>query len=217
MSEAFVASMADIIVIILATVTLFAVAATIARYYAISIIAVLIAGAIIIIDHYNNLEKLESGDQRFSTDNGSAPKAFQGSHESTIAWSRLFINSSGFAKPGEPLKVSTLGIMGTNVSDGDIKLEEAYFIGGVNGRKLKVQIGRGGVRYQIENVGSLPPGAVFFVVSDPLGPTSAGVTPGEFLETWSVLSFVAKYNGTTQQLDFDRHTVEASLPKSVHP
>jgi len=206
--------MTDWMLVIAVALTLLAVAAAIARYRLTAIIVALVGSGLIIFDRYGDFQQLWSGRQ---SDDETAPRELHRSHDGTVAWSRLFINSAGVAERGKPLNVATLGIMGTNVSDRDITLEDAYFIGGLDGKKLKVQIGRGGGRYKIRDVGPLPPGAVFFVVSDPLGPTKEGVSSSEFLETWATLSFVARYNGTTQQLDFNRRTVEASLPKPVNP
>lgn len=206
--------MTDMIFVIAVAVALIAVAASIARYYLIGMLLILIGSGLIIFDRFADFQQLWSGSQ---SDDEPVPTELHTSHESTVAWSRLFINSAGVAQPGQPLNISTLGIMGTNISDQNITLEDAYFIGGLDGTKLKVQIGRGGARYKVGDVGPLAPSDVFFVVSDPLGPTNAGISPSEFLKTWATLSFVAKYNGTTQQLDFDRHTVQASLPKAVTP
>ena len=206
--------MTDWMLVIAVALALLAVAAAIARYRLTAIIVALVGSGLIIFDRYGDFQQLWSGRQ---SDDETAPTELHRSHDGTVAWSRLFINSAGVAERGKPLNVATLGIMGTNVSDRDITLEDAYFIGGLDGKKLKVQIGRGGGRYKIRDVGSLPPGAVFFVVSDPLGPTKEGVSSSEFLENWATLSFVARYNGTTQQLDFNRRTVEASLPKPVNP
>jgi len=203
--------MTDAIFVIAVAVALIAVAASVASYYRIAMLLILIASGLIVFDRYSDFQQLWSGSR---SDDETIPARLHGSHDSTVAWSRLFIDSAGVAQPGQPLNIATLGIMGTNVSDRDITLEDAYFISGLDGTKLKVQIGRGGVRYTAAGVGPLPPGALFFVVSDPLGPTKDGVSPSEFLERWATLSFVAKYNGTTQQLDFDRHAVEAFLPKA---
>jgi hypothetical protein len=211
-----VTSMTDTIFIIAAVMALMAVAASIARYRLISIALALVGSGMIVLDRYGDFQHLWSGGQQLSSDDEAISTGLHSSHESTVAWSRLFINSAGVAQPGQPLNIATLSIMGTNVSDGDIKLGDAYFIGGVDGTKLNVQIGRGGARYKIGDLGPLPPGAVFFVVSEPIVPRDAGVSPGQFLKTWATLSFVARYNSTTQQLDFDQHAVEASLPKEVN-
>lgn len=134
-------------------------------------------------------------------------------HGSSMQWSKLYINRTAASQPGTVSNISTLGIMGTNVGDRGIKLNEVYFLCGVDERKLNTQIGRGGARYKIRDIGPLPPGALFFVVSDPLGPTDDGLSLSEFLKSCATVSFVAKYNGTTEQIDFDRQTVESALPK----
>jgi hypothetical protein len=154
---------------------------------------------VIIYDFYGGSEQLPAGGETI--------------RGSSVQWSRLYINGAAASESGAVLNVSTVGILGTNVSDAEVKLDEAYFLCGIDERRLNAQIGRGGARYKIRDVGPLPPGALFFVVSDPLGPVDAGLNPNEFLKTCATVSLVVKYNGTTQQIDFDRRMVESVLPK----
>jgi hypothetical protein len=181
----------------------FAVLTWITRYYSIVIIAALIGAGVIIYDFYGGSQQLPA--------EGEAVKT--GHYGSSVQWSRLYINSAAASQPRAVLNVSTVGIMGTNISDAQVKMDEIYFLCGIDGRRLNAQIGRGGARYKTRDVGPLPPGALFFVVSDPLGPVDAGLNPSEFLKTCATVSFVARYNGITQQIDFDRQTVESALPK----
>jgi hypothetical protein len=189
--------------LISAVVALISLAAWITRHHSVAVIAALIGAGVIIYDFYGGSQQLPTGGETVRT----------GHHENSVQWSRLYINSAAASRPGAVLNVSTVGIMGTNVSDAEVKLDEAYFLCGIDERRLNAQIGRGGARYKIRDVGPLPPGALFFVVSDPLGPVDAGLNPSEFLKTCATVSLVAKYNGTTQQIDFDRQTVESGLPK----
>jgi hypothetical protein len=175
-------------------------AARITRYHSTAIIAALIGAGVIIYEFYGDPQQLPAGGETIRTG-------------SSVQWSRLYINGAAASKPGAVLNVSTVGIMGTNVSDAEVKLDEAYFLCGIDERRLNAQIGRGGARYKTQGAGPLPPGALFFVVSDPLGPVDAGLSPSEFLNTCATVSLVVKYNGTTQQIDFDRGTVESALPK----
>jgi hypothetical protein len=186
--------------LISAVVALISLAARITRYYSTAIIVALIGAGVIIYNFYGSSQQLPAGGQIIQTG-------------SSVQWSRLYINSAGASKPGAVLNVSTLGIMGTNVSDAEVKLDEAYFLCGIDERRLNAQIGRGGARYKIRDVGPLPPSALFFVVSDPLGPVDAGLNISEFLKICATVSLVVKYNDTTQQIDFDRGTVESVLPK----
>jgi hypothetical protein len=128
-----------------------------------------------------------------------------------VTWSRLYINGAAASQTEKPSNISSISIAGTNVGAEEIKLDDAYFLSGVDGTKLNVQIGRGGRRYKIQDVSSLPPGAFFFVVSDPIGPKDQGLSPDNFLKTWSTIYFVVKYNGSTQKIEFDQETVESML------
>jgi len=201
--------MTEGILAIAGAVALVAVAASIARYHAIAVIAVLVGGGVIVLGLYHD-------DVRQSP-TGSSDTVRMGLHGSPVAWSTLYINGAAGSQPESALNVTTLSIMGRIDGDGEIKLDEAYFVCDLDGTRLNAQIGRGGVRYKIHDAGSLPPGALFFIVSDSLGPTDAGLSPGEFLKTWATISFVARYNGTTQKIEFDRQTVELALPKPAKP
>lgn len=191
------------IFVVAVTAALIAVAASIARHRLIAIIAALLGGAAIILDRFDAFQQVPAGGE-------TVPMSL---HGSPVAWSRLYINSPAAPQPGNLSNISTVSIMGTNVGHEEIKLDEAYFLCDLDGTKLKVQIGRGGARYKIKELGPLPPGALFFVISEPLGPKDAGLSPSEFLKTWATISFVAIYNGTTLKIEFDRQTVESALPK----
>jgi len=186
-----------------ARAALTALAASFTRYYFLAIMAVLVGAGIIIHDFNTDSQQLPVGGEFVRT----------GRYASSVRWSRLYINGAAAPQPGTVLNVSTLSIMGTNVSDQEIKLDDVYFLCGGDERKLHAQIGRGGARYKIRDIGPLPPGALFFVVSDPVGPTEGDLSPSEFLKSCATVSFVAKYIGTTEQIDFDRQTVESALPK----
>ena len=187
-----------------------AVAASVARYRIIALVAALIAGGAVLVDYYGNSqgatvapEAPVDGDSRAVESPGSP-----------VSWSRLYLDTTSEPQPGKPATISSLSIAGTNVSSKDIKLDEVYFVSGVDGTKLNVQIGRDGMRYKVQDLRPLPPGAFFFVVSDPIGPANAGLSADDFLKTWATISFVAKYNGATQQIEFDQKTVQSLLPKS---
>lgn len=205
LSGALVTAMTDGIFVIAAAAVLIVIAASISRYYVVAIIAALVGGGSIALDRYADVGQPPPP--------AAGDSVRMGFHGSPVAWSRLYINSAAASQPGQPSNVSTLSIMGNNVSEREIKLDEVYFLRDLDGTKLNVQIGWGGVRYKIRDIRPLPPGALFFVVSDPLGRADGGLSASEFLKTWATISFVAKYNGTTQTIEFDRQTVEAALPK----
>ena len=195
--------MTDRIFVVAVAAALIAVAASVARYHFIAIIAVLLGGAAFILDRYNGFEQLPAGGE-------TKRMALQGS---PVSWSNIYINGVTASRPATLSNISTLSLMGANAGNQEIRFHELYFLCNLDGTKLAVQIGRGGARYKIQNAPPLPPGALFFVVSDPLGPRDVGLSPSEFLTTWATISLVAKYNGTTQTIDFDRQAVEAALPK----
>jgi hypothetical protein len=185
----------------------------------IAIVAVLAGGAAVIFDHYNGFQQLPAGGETPATGrmDGQNSRGGYDGVRGNVKWSRLFINGPAASQAGDFLNVSTLSIMGTNVSDKEVKLDEAYFLSGLEETKLKAHIGRGGGRYNIEEMRPLPPGALFFIVSDPLGRVDAGLSQSEFLKNWARISFVARYDGTTQTIEFDRQTVEVALPKPAKP
>lgn len=207
----------DKIIVVAVVVALVAAAASIARYYFIAIVAALIGGGIIFFDRYGGLPQLPAGGDTVRAERQDNRGSRGSHHESPVEWSRLYINGPAAAQAGNLLNVSTLSIMGTNVGDEEIKLDEAYFLSDLAGIKLKVQIGRGGGRYNIKDLRPLPPDALFFAVSDLLGSADAGLSPSEFLKTWATISFIARYNGTTQRIEFARETVELALPKQAKP
>lgn len=186
-----------------------AVAASIARYRVVALAAALIAGGAVLLDHYGTNEGARPLPE-VSADRDSTPME---PHGSPVSWSRLYIDSTPDPKSAKAANIAALSIAGTNVGSGDLKLEEAYFVSGIDGTKLDVRIGRDGTRYKIQDLGPLPPGAFFFVASDPIGPTNAGLSADDFLKTWATISFVVKYNGATQTVEFGRETVESLLSK----
>jgi hypothetical protein len=188
-----------------AAASLIAAAALLGRYRLIAITAGLVAvGAVALV--YFEFE----GHQPPPTPADVTQTSVQ---KGPVTWSRLYINSVAVSQPGTPSNISTLSIAGT-VGPEEIKLDDAYFLSGVDGTKLNARIGRGGGRYEIKNVGPLPPGAFFFVVSDPVGSKDQGLSPDNFLKTWSTIYFVVKYNGSTQKIEFDQETVQSMLTKT---
>ena len=185
---------------------LIAATASLGRYRVIvgaAAVAALVTAGAIALAYYEHRQPLTTSTDVVQTRIQTGP----------VTWSRLYIDGTAASQSGMPSNISTLSIAGTNVSAGDIKLDDAYFLSGVDGTKLGARIGRGGGRYEIKDANPLPPGAFFFVVSDPVGPADRGLSPDSFLRTWSTIYFVVKYNGTTQKIEFDQETVESMLAK----
>ena len=169
-----------------------------------AVVAALVTAGAIALAYYEHYQPLATSADVVQTRSQTGP----------VTWSRLYINSTPTSESRAPANVSSLSIAGTNVGAGEIKLDDAYFLSGVDGTKLSARIGRGGGRYEIKNTSPLPPGAFFFVVSDPIGPKDQGLSPSNFLKTWGTIYFVVKYNGTTQKIEFDQDTVESMLTKA---
>jgi hypothetical protein len=199
----------DIFLWVSVATALIALAASIFRYRTIALAAALVAGAAVLLDYYGNYQGAPAAPEESADRDSPAMEA----HGTPVAWSRLYMDSSSDPQSAKPANVSALSIAGTNVSNKDIKLEDAYFVSGLDGTRLNARIGRGGMRYKVQDLDPLPPGAFFFVASDPIGPTNAGLSRDDFLKTWATIYFVTKYNGTTHRIEFDRKTVESLLPK----
>jgi hypothetical protein len=69
----------------------------------------------------------------------------------------------------------------------------------------------------IQEIKAIPAGAFVFVMSDPIGPPKVGLSQDDFLNKWAIVTFIAKYNGITQRIPFDREAVKSMLPKSLEP
>ena len=173
------------------------------RVIATAVVAALVGAGAIALAYYEHYRPLPTSAAVVQTHIQTGP----------VTWSRLYFNSTSASQTETPSNISSLSIAGTNVGAQEIKLDDAYFLSGIDGTKLNVQIGRGGRRYEIKSTSPLPPGAFFFVVSDPLGPKDQGLSQDNFLKTWSTIYFVIKYNGTTQKIEFDQEAVEAMLTK----
>jgi hypothetical protein len=190
-----------------------AIAASIVRYRVIAIAAALIGGGAVVADYYGNSQGMIPAPDAPAGQESTPVQA----HGGAVAWSRLYLDATSEPQPGKPATISSFSITGTNVSSGDIKFDEIYFVSGADGTRIDVQIGRDGMRYKIRDLAPLPPGAFFFVVSDSIGPTKAGLATDDFLKKWATISFVAKYDGATQQIEFDRRTVQSLLPNPSQP
>jgi hypothetical protein len=134
-----------------------------------------------------------------------------------LGWSRLYINNTIIAPSSKPMNISTLTIMGGNVSDKEITLDEAYFLSGIDGTRLDVKISWGGAPYKIREIKPIPAGAFLFIISDPIGPPNEGLSQEDFYKKWAIVTFIAKYNGVTQRIPFDQAAVKSMIPKPIEP
>jgi hypothetical protein len=196
----------DVFLWVAVAAVVIAVTASITRYRIIALAAALFAGGAVLLGYYGANQGASVVPEVSADRDSTAVEP----HGSPVSWSRLYLDSTTDSKT---TNIAAFSIAGTNVGTGDLKLEEAYFVSGVDGTKLNVRVGRDGMRYKIQDLSPLPPGAFFFVVSDPLGPTKAGLSAEDLLKTWATISFVVKYNGTAQTIEFGRKTLESLLPK----
>ena len=172
------------------------------RYRAIAIAAALIACAAVASDYYYTFRY-----NRLFLDEGD----FQGF---PLGWSGISINNARLYPPGSKPNINSIGLLGSNVGDKEIKLDDIYFISGITGARLDAKIDVSGAQYGVQEINPIPPGALLFVTSDKIGPAQ-GLTVEEFLNVWSIVYFVAEYNGAKQKITFDRRTVHAMLPQRV--
>jgi hypothetical protein len=97
-----------------------------------------------------------------------------------------------------------------------IKLDDAYFLSGIDSRRVNVTINWGGKRYKISEIKPIPAGAFLYIISDSIGPDE-GLTQDEFLNDWAIIYFIAKYNGITQRIPFDQEAVKSMLRRPLEP
>ncbi len=185
------------------------------RYPRVAVIAAVLAWVGIGIDYWFGPPRTFIG---FNKNISGDDVLRMGLHGSPMGWSQLYINNTILAPPGKPMNISDLTIMGGNVGTEEIKLDDAYFISGIDGTRLDVKIGWGGAQYKIQEIKPIPPGAFVFIFSDPVGPKDfSGISQDEFLKTWAITNFVVRYNGATKRVTFDREAVKSALPKPMDP
>jgi hypothetical protein len=188
-----------------------AIVAAIAHLRAVAAMAALFGLAAAALAAYGNLEKEPGipGAVRGTEAEGSRTAVQSG----PIQWSRLSINTVPAAAPGKPPNIATLGIIGTNTGDQAIKIDDAYFLSGVDGTRLDATIDFAGSRKKPADMTPIPAGGLFFVLSNALGRPNLGLTEAEFLKTWGSLTFVVRFDGTSKRIRFDQDMVAEILPK----
>jgi hypothetical protein len=152
------------------------------------------------------------------------PKEFTGSDSlrtglqgRPLGWSRLYINNTVVAPSGKPMNITNLSIMGGNVGDKEIKLDDAYFLSGIDGTRLNAKIAWAGAQYKIQEIKPIPAGAFLFIISEPIGPPNVGLLQNDFLNKWAIVAFIATYNGTEHRTTFDQSAMKSFLPKPLDP
>jgi hypothetical protein len=146
-----------------------------------------------------------------------SPANFLGLEGGPIGWSRVYINDTVIAPSDKPMNINNLTIMGGNLSKEEIKLDDAYFISGMDSSRLDVKIVIAGALYKPQEIKPIPAGAMLFIKSDPIGPPNVGLSQDDFLRKWGAIIFIAKYNGMTKRIVFDQTEVKSFLPRPPAP
>lgn len=134
-----------------------------------------------------------------------------------LGWSRLYINNTVYSPTAKPINITDLTIMGGNLGEKEVKLEDAYFLSGIDGTRLGAKVGWGGTQDTPQELNPVPPGAFLFVLSDPVGPPGVGLSQDDFLNKWAIVIFVATYDGGEHQFTFGQTEVKSFLPKPLEP
>jgi hypothetical protein len=140
-----------------------------------------------------------------------------GLNGSPMGWSQLYINDTALGAAAKPMNITELTLFGGNVSDKEITLDDAYFLSGIDSTRLDAKIGWGGTQYKIQEIKPIPAGAFVFIMSEPIGPPNVGLSQADFIDKWATVIFIAKYNGITQRVSFDREAVKSAIPKPSEP
>ena len=97
-----------------------------------------------------------------------------------------------------------------------MKLDDAYFLSGIDGTRLDAKIGWGGNSYKVQDIRPIPAGAMFFM-SASFGRPGLGLSQEDFLQKWAITILVVVQNGVTQRVEFDQEKMKSLLPKPPQP
>jgi hypothetical protein len=113
-------------------------------------------------------------------------------------------------------RYSRFGILGTNLSNKEVDLDDAYFVSGITGARVHLKVQVTDKVVAIDEINPVPPKAVVGLYME-LSPPK-GLTTEDFLKQWGPFSFVVTYGGKTQRIDFTREqTVQLVTPKKSEP
>jgi hypothetical protein len=153
-------------------------------------------------------------DQHWRSQQWSGPDLILNSLQgSPVGWSTIFLDR---ADVNDPPNVRNVSLTGGNVSEEEIRLDDAYLLSGISGDRLDLKVIWGGKAYAIKDIKPIPPRAIFVLVSDTFNPPK-GISEKDFLVNWSIIYFVAEYKGQKQRITFDEKTISALLPKPFPP
>ena len=84
-----------------------------------------------------------------------------------------------------------LQMNGINNSDTEVVIEDAYFVSGITGSRVRLKVQLVGKNAELADINPVPPQA-YITLLTPLNPPN-GITHDQFLETWGPFSFVVTY------------------------
>jgi hypothetical protein len=132
-----------------------------------------------------------------------------------IGWSPPLLGS--FTEQAtKALSITGISIVGNNVSKQEVKLDDAYFLSGIDGTRLDAKITWGGSTYKVQEIRPVPAGAIL-IMSASFGKLGVGLSQDDFMQKWAVMIFVTVQNGVSQRIDFDREKMKSFLPKPPQP
>jgi hypothetical protein len=114
------------------------------------------------------------------------------------------------------MNVTDVSIVGGNVSKQEVKLDDAYFLSGIDGTRLDAKISWGGSTYKVQEIKPIPAGAML-IMSASFGKPGVGLSQDDFMQKWAILIFVTVQNGVTQRNEFDQEKMKSFLPKPPQP
>jgi hypothetical protein len=113
------------------------------------------------------------------------------------------------------LTIRDFSMVATNVSDHDIRINDAYIISSISGVKITLQIRTPEGDLFPEKVNPIEPKTEFaFVIF--FGEQTIGIPEEQFLAEWGSFRFVAAYSGVDFQIPFDLKEVKSRFD-SVRP
>jgi hypothetical protein len=133
-----------------------------------------------------------------------------------LGWSQPLLGSYGIEPSNKPTNVTDISIVGGNVSKQEVKLDDAYFLSGIDGTRLDAKISWGGISYKVQEIRPIPAGAVL-IMSASFGRPGVGLSQEDFLQKWAITIFVVVQNGITQRTEFDQEKMKSLLPKPPQP
>jgi hypothetical protein len=140
------------------------------------------------------------------------PRTFIGVERGPWAW---FPAAQGFDAENNQFRYMRLEMVGTNVSEKEITLDDAYFISGITGAQVHLKVQMFDKMANISDLNSIPPKAVVGLIMEIGSPK--GLSAEDFLKLWGPFSFVAVYNETTQRIEFTREQTIQLVTRTLAP